>query len=212
MRISIEGNIGAGKTSLLEALPKRSPWLQDHVDFFPEPIHEWGETLKRYLDDKKAWSELLTLDILRGFGIPEAAKRADRHQIVERSPYACRYVFTEILRNEGYIKNMQVIDEYMDLFGWKPDMVVLIDVPPVTCLERIETRARPGEETVTYEELRCVDYMYNKMIDAHFSDIPVVRCVQGKTESVEAFHARISILLTKTLDDDDKQHRLKDNQ
>lgn len=209
MRISIEGNIGAGKSSLIEALPKRSPWLGEHADFFPEPIHEWGETLERYLEDKKLWSELFTLDVFRGFGIPEAAKKAGRHQIVERSPYACRYVFTEILKNEGYIKNMQLIDEYFNLFGWKPDMIVHVDVNPSTCHERIERRARTGEETITYEELRCIDYMYNKMYDAHFADVPVVRCVQGENESIDAFHARISILLTKTLDDDDKKHRLK---
>jgi len=208
MRISIEGNVGAGKSSLIEALPKRSPWLAKHSDFFPEPIHEWGETLERYLEDKKTWSELFTLDVLRGFGTPEAAKKAGRHQVVERSPYACRYVFTEILRNDGYIKNMQVVDDYFTLFGWKPDMVVHIDAPPATCLDRVEHRARPGEETITYEEIKCIDYMYSKMYETHFTDVPVVRCVQGETESIDAFHARISILLTKTLNDDDKKHRL----
>jgi len=209
MRISIEGNIGVGKSSLLDALPKRSPWIAEHADLFPEPIHEWGETLERYLQDKKAWAVPLTLDILRGFGIPEAAKKAGRHQIVERSPYACRYVFTEILQNEGYIQqHMQVIDEYMTLFGWKPDLIVYVDVPPATCLERIEARSRPGEESITYEELKCIDYMYGKMFETHLADVPVVRCVQGENESIDAFHARISIMLTKKLNDDDKKNGL----
>lgn len=213
MRISIEGNIGAGKSSLLSALPKRSPWLNDHADFFPEPIHEWGETLDRYLRDKHTWAVPLTLDILRGFGIPEAAKRAGRHQIVERSPYACRYVFTEILINSGHIQqqHLPLIEKYVELFGWKPDLVVYIDAPPATCLDRIEARSRPGEESITYEDLKYIDYMYNKMMATHFASIPVIRCVQGETESIDAFHARISIMLTKKLDDDDKEHGLENN-
>jgi deoxyadenosine/deoxycytidine kinase len=209
MRISIEGNIGAGKSSLMDALPLRSPWLAQHVDLFPEPIHEWGDTLELYLEDQKAWALPLTLDILRGFGIPEAAKKAGRHQIVERSPYACRYVFTEILKNEGKLQgDHQIIDEYMSLFGWKPDMVVFIDVPPATCLERIEERARPGEEKISYEDLKYIDYMYGKMFSSQLADIPVVRCVQGETESNDAFHTRISIMLTKHLNDHHKQHGL----
>lgn len=213
MRISIEGNIGAGKSSLLDALPKRSPWLAQHVDFFPEPLHEWGDTLQRYLEDKETWSVPLTLDILRGFGNPDAYS-TKRHQIVERSPYTCRYVFTEILQWDGYIKqnHMHTIDEYMNMYSWKPDMIVYLNVTPAECLERIETRARDGESSITFEDLKVIEYKYQKMFEEHFSDTKVVFCTQDENESIDAFHARVSILLTKTLNEDDQKNGLNNNQ
>lgn len=213
MRISIEGNIGSGKSSLLDALPKRSPWLREHVDFFPEPLHEWGDTLQRYLQDKKTWSVPLTLDILRGFGNP-AAQTTKRHQIVERNPYTCRHVFTQILLQDGDIKqnHMHTIDEYMSIFGWKPDMIVYLNVPPATCLDRIEARARDGEASITYEELKLIEYMHEKMFRDQLSDTTVISCTQGETESIDAFHARISILLTKTLNENDQKNGLENNQ
>lgn len=209
MRITIDGNIGSGKSTILEYLATLSQFKS--VDIFPEPLDEWGDVLTRYLKDKKTWAVPLTLDILRG--LSKSNYSTTQHQIVERSPYTCIHVFTEILKNDGYItsKHMSIIDEYVRIFGWKPDLIVYIDVPDSVCLDRIEKRGREGESSITYEYLRAISYKHEIMYKNILRDIQVIRCVQGENETLDAFHARIAIMILKSLNNNDKEHRLNNN-
>lgn len=197
MRIAIDGNIAAGKSTLFSSIASR-PSLQGRVTLFPEPLDEWGEILELYFQDRQSWALPLTLDILRGFHKPYETK----HAIVERNPYTCRYVFTTILKNEGVLSNddMALIDQYMDTFGWKPDAVIYIDVPVTTCHERLASRARTGEaDAVSYEELKLISYTYEQMFKNQLSDIPVHTVRQREHESMKDFHGRIMTLLESIL-------------
>ena len=51
MIISIDGNIGAGKSDLLEYLKRIVP-DDTSVDFFPEPVDEWHELFVKYTNNK----------------------------------------------------------------------------------------------------------------------------------------------------------------
>ena len=195
MRISVEGNIAAGKSTLFSSIAER-PYFRDNVSMFPEPLHEWGEILHLYCKDRKSWSLPLTLDILRGFHKGYTTP----HAIFERNPYACRYVFTEMLKNDSILSqsDMVLIEQYMHTFGWKPDAVIYLDVAPSTCLDRVETRGRPGE-IVTYDELKMISYMYDKMFRDQFRHVPVYRVSPRPEEDIEAFHNRVGSLIERIL-------------
>lgn len=193
MRISIEGNIGSGKSTALA----RCHSVAD-CTVFPEPLEEWGEILDLYFEDKATWALPLTLDILRGFH----RSYSTAHAIVERSPMTCRYVFTEILRNDVLLRaeDMAIVEQYMSIFGWEPDAIVYIHVDPSTCLDRIKDRARPGEvDAVTYDELRMIEHQYEKMFATHLKHVPIVRLRQRPDELEDAFHARVCESVTTLL-------------
>lgn len=207
MIISIEGNIGSGKSELIASIEKHLA-REKHVGFFPEPLDEWGDTLQLYMENKRKWAALLALDILRGFGNVTASDTT--HQVVERSPYACRHVFCELDRNAGHVtkEELAIIDQYVDLYGWKPDLILHLEVNDAVCCDRIEMRGRVGEDGITYETLRAISFQYQRMYNEHFASTPVIRCVQSESESMDAFHARISYLVLRAIQDHDKKSSL----
>ena len=197
MRIAIDGNIAAGKSTLFSSIATR-PSLMSNVTLFPEPLDEWGEILELYFQDRKSWALPLTLDILRGF----YKSYTTEHAIVERNPYTCRYVFTQILKCDGHISkdDMELIDQYMNTFGWKPDAVIYLDVLPGTCHDRMNERARRGEaESVSYEEIRFIEYLYHKMFKDQLKDIPVHKVQQRQGESMQEYHDRVCDLIESLL-------------
>lgn len=200
MRISIEGNIAAGKSTLFSSIAQ-DPRIANVASLFPEPLDEWGDILDLYFKDRASWALPLTLDILRGFHISSKPHRRP-HSIVERNPYTCRYVFTEMLRHDAILSSddMALVDQYMETFGWKPDAIIYIDVPVTVCQDRMESRARPNEaESVSYDELKMIAYMYDKMFKEHFDGVPVYRVRQNQGESKDAFHHRVGRLIERLL-------------
>lgn len=204
MKIAVEGNIGSGKSTLMAAAKRISATCRDSVDFFFEPLDAWHDLLQLYFEDPKAWSLPFSLEVLRSHDrIIEWDTHPSRrkpHCVVERSPYACRYVFSDILRHDGVLSadDMVLLDKYFEMFRWTPDVVILVDVDPGVCLDRISQRARSGE-TPSYEYLRCIQYYYNKMLHGVLQDVPVYRVIQGSTENEDAFHARFALLLEKLI-------------
>ena len=195
MIISIDGNIGSGKSTLMDTLSKNT-----HVgaEYFPEPLHIWGDTLQRYFEDKKTWVCALTIDILSAFD--RVRQSTAPHQIVERSPVSCLDVFTEILRQEGFISKDEFysIQEYASIFKWIPDVIIYIDVDPLVCEERMRQRQRSGED-IPYEELKYIEYTYKKVLKDAPCRVYIVR--QEDTETRDAFHARLSIFVQKLITD-----------
>ena len=216
MIISIDGNIGAGKSDLLEYLKRIVP-DDASVDFFPEPVDEWHELFVKYIKNKKQYALPFTLEVLRQFGrIPRS--RAT-HQIVERSPLATSHVFNTILKNDDVLvpSDDTLIDSYITEYGWVPDVILFLDVDSSTCTDRVESRAREGEEAIGYEHLRAVEFYYDKLLASdHVKNIRIVRCKQAASETKDAFHARIGILVNDTLarsspDHDVQKHRRHQN-
>jgi deoxyadenosine/deoxycytidine kinase len=141
MKISIDGNIGSGKSALIQHLQDVFS-SRDDIEFFPEPIDEWMPLFQMYMTNKKRYAPLFTLEVLRSFGRVKYSTR--RHQIIERHPCTTMHVFNNILKNDGHIQSddLGLIEDYYDLFGWVPDMILYIQVDDTTCIDRIEHRGR----------------------------------------------------------------------
>ena len=166
-RISIEGNIGSGKSESLKFLEK----LQEFT-VFHEPLDQWGELLDLYYENSQEWALPFTLKVLLGFMEP------GRHHddcIVERSPLACRQVFGQLMYNDGTINchEWDLVKEYHDVLGWEPDAILYIDTPVDVCMDRIRQRGRACETHITETYLRRVEFQYGNML--RFSNVPVVK-------------------------------------
>ncbi len=158
MKVSIEGNVGAGKSSLIEALATMYPEVLQHT----EPVATWSELLTLYHRDPSTWALALNLKVLMSFA------GLDKHDtmFVERSPLSCRHVFGQMEYNDRRFDKLQwdLFNDYCDLLGWEPDAILYIDTPAATCLDRVERRDRPCEAAVDLEYLKRLEFQYQTML------------------------------------------------
>jgi deoxyadenosine/deoxycytidine kinase len=167
--VSIEGNIGAGKTTIFEQLQKEVE--SEEIIFLREPVDLWekirdpvsGENIleKFYKDTRKyslsfqilAYSTRLTL-------LREAIRDHPKARVIicERSLDADRNIFAKMLCFDGKMEDIE-FQIYQSFFnGYSQDYhlsgVVYIDAEPETCLSRIQHRGRLGEENIPIDYLK----------------------------------------------------------
>jgi len=191
--VSLEGNIGAGKSTLLEKM--RQIYLNGgkeaeqyfgklagyQIVFMPEPVDIWtsvcdsetGESiLEKFYKDPSKYAFAFQVMVYNTH--LEAFRRVVRENpgcvliICERSIDAGRYIFAEMLRDDGIIDDV-CFKVYKGLFdstlGEFPlDAVLHLDVVPTVCLERVGKRAREGEAGIPLEYLEKCDRYYKKWL------------------------------------------------
>jgi deoxyadenosine/deoxycytidine kinase len=172
--ISIEGNIGAGKTTILQKITER--YANDpSVVFLREPVDIW-ETIKDaegttilanfYMEPEKyAFSFQVMAFVTRLSLLRNAVKENPDCKLIvcERSLEADRNIFAKMLFDEGSIDDMnyqiylRFYEEYHNDFHL--DGIVYIDADADVCQRRISTRGRNGESCVPLEYLeKCKRY------------------------------------------------------
>lgn len=177
--LSIEGNIGSGKSTVLAELRKQYPdWI--YVD---EPVDKWlalknaeGESLLEvFYKDKSRWSYtfqnaaiLYRYQKLRK--ALESIKEGQRNIIVmERSLETDRQIFCRMLNKDGFIDTLEK-KLYDDWFQHLDDMLpsvdayVYVDTKPDISFERLTKRARDGESVIPIEYLQELDEYHHKWL------------------------------------------------
>lgn len=182
MKITIDGNIGSGKTTQIKLLQENS------LSVHPEPIQDWP--LTTFYTDKQRWAFLMQMSVLSGF-----AKDAF---IYERSPDSSLNVFWEYMNDHGYVtcEENKICKDMYSRYGWKPDVFVYINTPPNVCNERVSKRFQDGDSCVYKEYLEELDVYYKKYIKEH----PCVFIIDGK-QPPEEIHKEIMSIIKKCTKD-----------
>jgi len=175
--ISIEGNIGSGKTTFLQRLEERQGELSDSKNFIflREPVDVWknirdGTTSENIIE--KLYSDpihyacpfqiMAYITFYRR--LVNAIKHNDDNTIIvcERSMESCRAIFAKMLREQGNIDdiNSSVLEMVYDEIELIPvDAVAYLNVSARTCDTRIKGRARKGEHDIPMDYLeKCQKY------------------------------------------------------
>lgn len=172
--ISIEGNIGAGKSTLIQQIESQ---LNKNIIYIPEPIDEWN-TIKNednipilecfYKNQEKyAFSFQMMAYISRIVKLKKAIeKHPDSILIIERSIYTDKYVFAKMLYDNNQINEIeyQIYLKWYDYFLKNLPKVytIYMRTNPEICLERIYKRNRTGEENISLYYLQnCHKYHEN---------------------------------------------------
>ena len=151
--ICIEGNIGAGKSSLLRELEEKG------YQVFTEDLDKWGFFLTNFYDNPSRWSFTLQVAILNSCAQNYAQMRqmCKTHQFifVERSMESS-LVFAQNAFKRGYLtlQELNVIEELYERLKWTPDYRFYLDTPVDVCFQRIHKRGRPCEKNITKEYLQ----------------------------------------------------------
>ena len=173
--ISIEGNIGSGKSTLTHLLSKhlKSIYGVGNIIYLQEPVKEWddirdeeGRTMleKFYADQHRyAFSFQMMAYISRVALLRRAANNAFAGIIVtERSVETDREVFARMLHDEGKIEQAeyQIYLKWFDEFtrGLEVHGIIHLETPPTLCRERVASRSRDGETIPLNYLQKCEDY------------------------------------------------------
>jgi deoxyadenosine/deoxycytidine kinase len=169
--ISIEGNIGSGKSTLVNKLKKE---YSDNtkIVFLDEPVSEWenikdengDNMIKKYYSDQKryAYSFQMMAFITRLKQLQEVIEKYSQNNhnnqysqneeiiiITERSIFTDREIFANLLfeKNDIEFIEYQIYVKWFNYFvkDIKISKIIYLRVDPVTCLERIASRNRLGE-------------------------------------------------------------------
>jgi deoxyadenosine/deoxycytidine kinase len=181
--ISIEGNIGSGKTTILENLEK-SLEHDPSILFLREPLDVWesvkdsqtGENIlqKFYANPEKyAFAFQVMAYATRLSMVRDAIKIGDgqyRAIVLERSLAADKRIFAKMLYDDGKIDDVcyqiyqKFYKEFSDEVGL--DGIVYIDADAEVCKQRVEKRSRQGEDGIPLEYLqKCKKYHDEWMSD-----------------------------------------------
>ena len=171
---SIEGNIGSGKSTLVGILSEKlSHIAHTHVIYVQEPVSEWndikdrdGKTIleKFYADQPKyAFSFQMMAYISRLSLLKRVIKENPTAILItERSVFTDKEVFAKMLYDEGKIEevNYQIYLKWFDEFIEDIPItgLIYINTTPEKSKERVDIRARPGENIPLEYLKQCHDY------------------------------------------------------
>ena len=198
--IAIEGNIGSGKSTMVDLLKKKynnQILTGRKVLFLQEPVKQWedissnGESiLEKFYANQEKWAfsfqmmaYISRLDILR------KAVKANPNGIIftERSLFTDKNVFAQMLYDDKKINDIdfQIYNKWFHSFIDEVPIsgIVYIKTNPETCCDRVEKRARKGESIPLEYLTKCSQYHDNWIIDKESETQKLL--LDGNVDNVE---------------------------
>jgi len=171
--ISIEGNIGSGKSTFVRYCKDNLPEINGYkIVFVDEPVELWEQIkdkneknmIEKFYENQEKYSfsfQILAFTsrlIYLKNAINKATSEIKNNEklkiciITERSLYTDCFVFAEMLKNSNKIEDvcyqiyLQMFNEFSKDFPL--NAVIYINTTPEKCYERINKRNRHGEENI----------------------------------------------------------------
>ena len=161
--ISVDGNIGSGKSTFLKLLKTR---YADEFYFAKEPVDKWLDIegvnlLEKFYEDKERWSYTFQnyAYITRVNEIKNGIHSDKQVIITERSPNTDRNIFAKMLVEDGYMSKfeMKLYETWFNEFNMSEIDQVYIRTDLENCVERIKLRNRNGESNIEREYLQSLE-------------------------------------------------------
>lgn len=177
--VFIEGNIGAGKSTLIKMLKKHLP---SSVVLTLEPCDEWQDVqghnlLHAFYQDSARWACMFQVyaSMTRIRKQQKDAMFADTLQIMERSWFSDRYCFARMLYDSKKINDLEWA-VYEQMWDWYmrntplPTGFIYLRVLPEECFKRLQLRNRSEEAVVPLAYLQQLhacheQFLIEKIID-----------------------------------------------
>lgn len=171
---SIEGNIGAGKTTILKLIDK---YFQD-VEFVEEPVNEWQNLggmnlLQSFYEDPKRWGfsfEFFSM-LSKIKALLKVAETDKPIIIIERSMLSNK-IFMDLTKELGKLDKVEyqmlvnTYNFYMEHVYPQLSGIIYLDTPVDECIKRIIKRNRGEETSIDKEYLEMLKEKFDKMANA----------------------------------------------
>ena len=169
----LAGNIGAGKSTLVEKLCARLNWQPYYEPVATNPY------LEDFYADMERWAFQSQMFFLSHRARSHMELSKDKHSVVQdRSLYEDAHVFERNLYKQGllserdhntYLQFYQVFSQLLPA----PDLVVYLKASVPTLQKRIRMRARSYEQDIAPSYLESLNILYDEWI-ADFRLSPVL--------------------------------------
>ena len=182
--ILVAGNIGSGKTSLTERIGEKLGWKTAYESVSDNPY------LPDFYADMKAWSFHLQVFFLGHRAQQHLDLYEDpRSAIIDRSIYEDAYIFARALRSMGNI-NERDYKTYQQVFNLvtrnlpPPSLLIYLKAPVEVLVNRIKSRGREIETSISSDYLTLLDSFYTEWI-TNFDLCPVLTL---RTDDLDFVH------------------------
>jgi len=196
--IAVSGNIGSGKTTLVEKLSKHYGWtpLYESVDHNPY--------LKDFYEDMTRWAFHLQIYFLNSrFNQIREIRDSKKTIIQDRTIYEDAYIFAANLHMSGHISDRDY-RSYLDIFNsmiafvQAPDLLIYLKAGIPKLVQQIQKRGRNFEYAIRLEYLRNLNEHYEKWIGSYkqskllIIDVDAIDFV-GRVEDFSAIVGRVDL-------------------
>lgn len=192
---TIEGNIGAGKTTFLKKLSQSL-----NCDVLFEPCEKWQDingynALEKFYTNIQRWAYSFQLyafltrteSILQKLEKPPH-NHNDTFFLAERSIFADRYVFAKACHQGGFMENLEW-NMYTTWFDWTlarqpeeiiPKGIIYLQTDPHVSYRRILHRGRSEEKDISLEYIKKLYTNHHEWlilkenIELRIKDIPIL--------------------------------------
>ncbi len=196
--IAIAGNIGVGKSTLVQMLCNAMGW-----DPFYEPVTE-NPYLADFYADMAAWSfhsqvYFLAHRLRTHFQLSQHPNSV----IQDRSVYEDAEIFAQNLFDQGHLQGRDY-NTYRELYETAvqflppPDLVIYLRASVPTLQQRISLRGREYERTIAPEYLQSLNELYEDWID-NFTLCPVLAVPADDLDYV-AHNGHLKLIISKVED------------
>jgi deoxyadenosine/deoxycytidine kinase len=167
VKLAVEGNIGAGKSTFLDILQDSSLELQDLIEVVPEPVEEWQKVhngtaepinlLDRFYKEPERYAYTFQHYVLLTRMEKDRKARSSLKplRVLERSIFSDRLVFVRAMHEAGFMGDLE-LRLYDSWFSMEiaqdqeltPDGFIYLKARPETCIKRLRGRNRSEEAGV----------------------------------------------------------------
>ncbi|MBS1977100.1 MAG: deoxynucleoside kinase [Bacteroidetes bacterium] len=203
--IAVSGNIGSGKTTLVEKLSRHYRWvpLYESVDHNPY--------LRDFYDDMTRWAFHLQIYFLNSrFNQVRQIRESDKTIIQDRTIYEDAYIFAANLHSSGHI-NDRDYQSYLDLFHsminfvQPPDLLIYLKADIPKLVQQIQKRNRDFEFNIKLEYLKNLnthyeswtrEYKHGRLLTVDIDRIDFVERVEDFSEIVSRIDLELNNLFS----------------
>jgi deoxyadenosine/deoxycytidine kinase len=182
MIVTVDGNIGSGKSSVLEFIHNKYG-----ISIDLEPVRKWQPYLEdMYYNNSGAFEFQVRVWLDRCF-IHEKNQRSTL--LMERSPYFQSMVFVPANLENGRItqsQNSMIQEMYsMSMRMWTPQVYIYLRSNPKHCMQRIEERARNSEEAILPEYINRLHELHENAYMMALYNRCLVVCIDVENKTIE---------------------------
>lgn len=197
--ICIEGNIGAGKSTLAKALADKLK-----AKYLPEQF-EKNSLLPLFYQDAEKYGFLLEYSFLlsRFQQINDAFAGKDRILVSDYAIFKCKWFASMNLKRKDNLlfeKHFKGIEEQLN----RPDLIIYLDTPESNLIQNIRKRGRSYESGITREYL-------NKAKQAYINGLKELKLIPQMKIKITSYEQGLTEKLLKKIKKELKERGLNNN-
>ena len=153
LNITIEGNIGVGKTTLLKK-------LENNYNVIFEDVDTWKNEgwIEKYYKNTSKYAMGFQMRVL--YSHLQSEHKFKEINIIERSCNTLCNIFGKLLLDDNTLDQIEfdLCKKFSFDYSWDINHIIYLQSSPEICFKRISNRNRKGEENIPFDYIKRLHY------------------------------------------------------